>query len=416
MGLFDPAWKTRKTSGEGKAIQSVEKISDPKALLEIAFTAPLGPVRKAAADRITDQGMLFLIALKGDIFLVGDAIDRIRDPKLLMRLAAELSHCGRGGAAGDAVERISDPELLKEMALRGDRDFPVQKAVSGIHDDSMLAEIGNRAAERSARVCAVGAIRDPDLLLEFAFSPDENIRHTARKSLKYQYIGEWRSCRGTELTGEQFERYIDSLIAESSRTWDIEAPVEADGEQLRRICREAARSDLRADAFSRLNRDPLPENLLELYKAAGREARAAKDPRDAKAWRDAQDRLIKNLDPDDAALLLRFVEDPEVDCSMAGTGIRMLFAEKLDGREGIEDMRDEAFRTFLERIPAWERENPHNDEKYAFWVLAVSLPESARSKYGFRVEQHEYEDEDQYGRYTSQSTTVEYQGKRYTVR
>ncbi len=416
MGLFDPAWKTRKSSGEGKAVRSVERISDPKTLLEIAFTAPLGSVKKAAAGRITDPGMLFLIALKGDYSLIGDAIDRIEDPALLARLAVELSGCGRGGSAGHAVERISDPALLMELAMRGDRDFPSRKAVIRIDDDGMLAEIGRRAADRGTRECAVGEIGDPNLLLDFAFSPDDRIRHAAREKLLYRYIRGWNSDKETQLTEEQFDRYIDSLIAESSRSWEIRVPPDANDDQLRRIRQKAARSDLRAEAFSRLNREPSPETLLEVYKEAGREAGSAEDPRDSRAWRDAQDRLRKNLDPKDAALILRFVKDLEVDCDMAGRGIRMLFDGGLDGSEGIEAMRDEAVRTYLERVPAWERENPSGGEKYAFYVLAVSLPESARPKYGFRVEEHEYEDEDQFGRYTSTSTCVEYQGKRYVMR
>ena len=70
MSLFDPLWKrTDYTFNQEKdeknikrAIESLDKITDNKKLFEVVVHAPILKVAEAAAEKITDETMLFAIA------------------------------------------------------------------------------------------------------------------------------------------------------------------------------------------------------------------------------------------------------------------------------------------------------------------------------------------------------------------
>ena len=87
--------------------------------------------------------------------------------------------------------------------------------------------------------------------------------------------------------------------------------------------------------------------------------------------------------------------------------------EKMDAAEGIEQIRSDALQSYLANIPFWEANSSYHNEEYAICHLATSLPVSARKAYGFEVSGYDYEDEDQFGRYTAHSTTIVYNGKTY---
>lgn len=376
MGLFDPIWKTNDYSKTTKAEAAVRKITDPKKLYEISTTAPMISVRAAAVENIHDDQMLFDIAMQNEFFV-----------------------------AEAAFKKIENPSILKELALRGSDDIRYGELLPLIKNNEALIEIASNASSKCARETAVEEIEDPDAVLNFAFSQDLVMRHVARKAFDSKYIGQFRRRKEVVLTDAQFGRYIDALIFETSTNYDISIPLETGTADLQRIYQNAGRPDVREKAFLRLMGEVPAESLLSFYK----EARA-------NHWRDVQDnveRRIANRDSDKADVIYSFVKDPDAGCNMASRCIQLLFSEKLDAVEGIENMRSDAVQAYLANMPSWETQDSYHNEEYAICQLATSLPASVRSNYGFEVSGYDYEDEDEFGRYTSHSTTVVYNGKTY---
>lgn len=376
MGLFTPIWKTGEYSKEAKAKAAVKKISDPNKLYEIATTAPMISVRAAAVENIADDRMLFDIAMQNEFFV-----------------------------AETAFKKIKDPAILTELAMRGPDRIRFDQLLPLIKDNETLARIASGASSKYARQNAVERLEDPDAVLDFAFSSDPVLRHVARKSFDSKYIGQFRWRKEVELTDAQLERYIDALIFETDTGYDMRIPLDTCTADLQRIYRNARRADVREKAFQRLAGDAPAEDLLNYFK----EARA-------NHWRDVQDsieRRIENRDSDKMDVIYSFVKDPDSGCNMAARCIKLLFSEKFDEAEGIEQIRSDAVQSYLANMPFWEAQSSYHNEEYAVCRLATSLPISARNAYGFEVSGYDYEDEDQFGRYTAHSTTIVYNGKTY---
>ena len=384
MGLFAPAWTTDNPKKLDKAIAAVGKINDSNQLYEIATTAPINEVRKAAIGRITDQAMLAKIVEQSESF----------------------------SAANAALERLSDPAQLKQIALKGHTECSGSDLFEKITDQTTLYEIATRSDDLNMRLRAIDGLDDADTLLSLmAGAPSAKEREKAREQVEELYIdhcgigGLFAKHKDDELTDEQFRRYIDALIAETDPQFTPYLPDRASDDDLRRIYRNAGRKQLREKAFRDLMFKAPAEELPALY-------REAKGER----WGDAQKSIearVDNKESDKPELLAAFVRDADCGCNMASRCLRLLFAPKLDGVDGIEGLRDEAVDAALENIPAYTAGDSYHTLEYCLDHIAAAITPEARAKHGIGYSRDEFKAEDAFGSYDAASVTITYQGKTY---
>ena len=375
MGLFAPAWTTENPRKLDKAIAAVRKIADPEKLFEIATTAPIDEVRKAAIERITDQAMLAKIVEQGESFSLANA----------------------------ALERLSDPAHLKQIALKGHTKCSLSDLFDKITDQAALYEIATRSDDLNVRLNAIEGIDDADALLSLMTgAPSAHEREKARDVLDDNYVSRYAH---NQLTDEQFSRYIDALIAETDPQFTPYLPDRVSDDDLRRIYQNAGRKNLREKAFRDLMFKAPAEELPILY----REARAER-------WMDAEKSIearVENRESDRPELLAAFIRDAEVGCNMASHCLRLLFAQKLDGVDGIEALRDEAVDAAFKNIPAYTAGESSHDIEYCLGHLAAAVTPEALAKLGIGYSRKEFKAEDAFGSYDAASVTITYQGKTY---
>ncbi len=181
MGLFTPVWKERNLE---KALAYVDKCNKQSTLTRIANEAYYSEVCIAAINKLTDQDTLYIIAMNRGI--TGDAaLERLEDPRLLLRLAVESQTAEKGKKALEkisdnecliqaartayvsavrekAASRLTDPAVLKDIARR-DKNADVRKAaVEGLDDEEILKVIAREDSSASVRGAALARIREPE--------------------------------------------------------------------------------------------------------------------------------------------------------------------------------------------------------------------------------------------------------------
>ena len=403
MGLFAPAWQTDNLKKADKAIQAVRKIAQPDKLFEIAINAPQDKVAVAAVEAIHDPMMLFRLATQAKSERVQRAaVGILEDQPLLARIALEG---GNKWTADDAARKVHDPELAFKLAMSS-RECAAH-GVYWISDPEVLKKIVLGAPTEEARSAAASALNDADALIEILErDSDPKVRRNALWQLD-------RCREKAPLTPEQRERVVQLMIREPDDGRDrlFSLSSSDDPEDLQRIYREAARLDVRMSAFGCLADRAEDEALPRFY----REAKALVHSlpyEKSEPCRNVLDRIERRVlkrGGDNPVLLTAFISDAGLGCSMVSPCVRALFDGKLDNRDGIDAMRDEAVKAFLSNIPKYDA-----DEKHCVMQLAPHLPPAAQEKYGFKVWHDEREDEDQYGRNTVTVTHVEWQGKHYS--
>ena len=437
MGIFDPVWKTKDYRKEGKAAAAVRKISDPAKLMEIALTAPLDTVRCEAVGRISDPAILYTIVMSAsDEAVQCEAVRRIRNPKLLcgilmadswqvksetreiafqqiddqdtlFRIAQTSIPFGR-----NAAERITDQARLREIAMGMTRSPEAPAAaISRISDPKILEEIAMHAEMGDARFSAIIHLKDFDSLLRIA----AGAKDWAARGRAYDAIDSNFPKDRNELSKEQTERLAGAIIMEADKNVNISLLNIRDKDELARIYRNAKREDIRAEAYFAIIRcDGFPKDRLrDVYKFVCRKETTAPECR----WREIRDRFerfITVLNAEDTAFMLECVKDAECGPSLCGMCLRNLFSEKLNDHEGIEELREEGVRAFLENIPFDGKTTPGWTEGRGVACLAGAIPKERHERYGLLVEDFYYEDEDQYGRNKTKYTELTFRGKKYS--
>jgi hypothetical protein len=108
MGLFKPAWQS---DNKEKALKVVSKETDQTRLAEIARSAPLMPVRRAAVDRLTDKAVLVDLAKSEEDFGLRSYIEK----RLIYIRYKELS----GNDEATVLEGILDDCKAKNWQHNG---------------------------------------------------------------------------------------------------------------------------------------------------------------------------------------------------------------------------------------------------------------------------------------------------------
>ncbi len=453
MGLFTPVWMTEKWSKKEKAIAAVQKIRDQEKLFTVATAAPLEEVRIAAIRRLTDQDRLFRIAsvhrpvCDDDVAaaeMISDpeklfmlaltaadekarltAIKKITDPDVLYRLAEMKDLSGseeraavmrgvrsqerllkialdsrRPGNAKTAASYVKNPDCAFRLAMA---DTPnARYGVSSISDPEKMKQVVLNAPSKDARKAAVSKLEDPDLLIRaLQEDTDPEVREKAASR-----IG-WIVDRGTVTLTEAQYRELLNLSIYGSEYLSVSL-FEHSPEDLRRISRASVREDNRAPAFRWYVKSAPAEELPALLREAEANRRKAGSHELSLSWDESKRAIVRRMqETDDPAVLLSFIKAR--DLGYGESFLRSLFADGLNGREGIEAIRDEAVAAYLSDVPSGRKEGGAY-----FWSLVRAIPPASYEKYGLKVSKYEREDEDQYGRNTVTVTEVEWQGKEYS--
>ena len=446
MGLFDPIWMTNKYKREKKAVAAVRMIKNEDRLCEIALTAPLRDVRMAAVERISNDQLLQKIAeasrhVGSDVGKA--AIERIRDERVLKDIAMSPSVSG-SVIQLDAIMGIKDQKLLADIVAHADYDtahyaavyikdpdLAFETAMSGppgasgcvrsVEDPEKLKEIALGGAAKKARLSAVEKLarqKEVDKLLDVLTQTGiYDVRKKAYDDLYSHCI----SIGKMTLTDTQRERLVQLLLQDPTDAfarWNFEKYFAGDPGNLQRFYREAKRDDLRAEAFACICKKVPAEELFTYYREAKNYPEKLHIGGKEVPWADIPQveimRRLSETEDFDPAVLMTFLRDPETGFDMDLLCVKQLFKMRPETTEGIEALQDEAAAIYLERIPAYNRESGgKHDEKHCIRELVWGLPRDAVKKYGFTVESYTCENEDQFGRYTSTTTTVTYNGKRF---
>jgi hypothetical protein len=221
MWPFVSAWKSR---NEVKALQAVEKESNPATLAKIIKNAPLHTARLAAAEKLDDRDILFdtvkwlshyqLIRERVDktnksedgkdsIPLALKMLEKLKDEEQLAQIAkysdyaevsvaaigklthqellAELAYDMRRGYEANhlAAEKVTDQELLADLAyghfgVIGGNSKVREDAISRLKNhQTILAEIAKEETDFWLYRAAIDKLDDKDLLIDVAKNADE---------------------------------------------------------------------------------------------------------------------------------------------------------------------------------------------------------------------------------------------------
>lgn len=378
-------------------------IEDQALLGKMAMTAAHERARRSAVNRIEDQEVLARIALESaDKWTADDAARRVRAPEQALRVAMSNRECAVHGAYA-----VSDPAARLKIALEAPTRDARAAAISKLDDALALRQIACGASSNEERQEAVYRLKDTDALIDVLESePVQNIRDRAVFRLR-------ESTSERPLSDIQRAKLIRVITADRKDGNDTIRLIDLldKAEDFWQILKEAERTDVQKTAFCKLAPLVPASQLPEVCKEAEERYHEAGE-QDRWTWESALDLAFSMIrekgSPD---LLMPFIKDASYGSALASNAIKELFNEELDGREGIDELRDEAVKTFIANIPEYGNRFKRQDETRCIISLATSLPPAAQEKYGFKVWEDEREDEDQYGRNTVTVTWVDWQGK-----
>ena len=162
MGLFGPAWMSKKPRDAKKAVDEISEITSQDKLAKAARRAPLEKVREAAIVRLTDENALFDVAMNEHFLRLKIlAARQISDQSLLSRLTRESRD---REVVSAALERLRDQPALRRIAMESKDDGLVALAIRGIYDQEMLYQIARESRDSGVAAFAAGRITDQALL------------------------------------------------------------------------------------------------------------------------------------------------------------------------------------------------------------------------------------------------------------
>lgn len=177
MGLLPPRWKN---SDPDKAANAVGRLKDQQTLFAIVSDASAHyKVREAAANRLTDQRLLFDIVMQPYNIYASCALDGITDQALLVSIIRQSEN---SSFRERVISCIDDETVLTEIAENDTSPLVRATAHRKLGNDSQADTLtALNAGSASQRYVAVssGTIAQ-DVLLQICQSDcDEDVRHAA---------------------------------------------------------------------------------------------------------------------------------------------------------------------------------------------------------------------------------------------
>ncbi|MDH6356406.1 hypothetical protein [Parabacteroides sp. PF5-9] len=218
MGLFKPAWQSKKPE---KRMAAVEKIDDQQKLETIVLQSVFPDTCLAALKKITGQEVLGNIVLLSTLPEVRSAaLERITDQEILFKVVKEHRS---PGVARMALVQITDQEILKTIILSAGILHPLKiESLGLITDKQILREIIRQATHYDLTVKALLALGDQLLLAEIGRNWYANDQYKAMKKLRendailhFLMNTEYRLPHGTRsdfFKHNEWDRKIGGLI------------------------------------------------------------------------------------------------------------------------------------------------------------------------------------------------------------
>ena len=181
MGLFQPVWMTENARKLEQAKNAVGKVREEDRLYEIATSAPLPAIRRAAVWRIKDQRRLYQLAATQNSGTYGEvglqAIQNITDEALLEKLAFELT----GYPQQEVVRRISNENVLVKILQETKDSYTANAALDRLHSQNAYARVVlSKASENIRERIVTYRLTDQAVLRALARDEtNENIRREA---------------------------------------------------------------------------------------------------------------------------------------------------------------------------------------------------------------------------------------------
>ena len=419
-----------KAAAEAKAVEYVNTLRDPSRVFQIAKEAPTVSIRLAAVrliddpeklnemaldrhtpeeiaeaviNRVQDEDVLEAVSLSADRTSTRCcAIAKIRDQERLVRVAMN-SYDDR--AADCAAAHITDPGILLNLAMSETRH--AEAAAKRINDDAALKNVALNAPLCTARRAALLQIDDvPTLVEALRKEDDEWNRREAFKKINWLV-----SSQDRHLTEDRFEYLVEYLKQYPDERESLRLESKKPGfphELFDKVFSAAVEADTRGTSFLQTVWQVPEEQLPDMWLEAAERSRNARGGLE-KPWTRARDEIKKRIElSDNPSVQMAVIRNAAFGKEPALHAIQRQFDKRIDDAEGIAALREEAINAYVDHIPSFP-----DKEGQSMFALTRVLPEEALEQYGFRISEHEQEDEDQFGRYTYDVTTIFFRGKHY---
>lgn len=241
MGLFKPAWMSRRLK---KARAAVEKISDPNKLKKIALQRANDEIGALAVSRLTDEADIVEIAFQFGSKSKAAAIYRLRDEARLKELLETQGDILPSGCWLAAAEKIGDQEFLARMVEKSKQSSDVRKrAIALIPSPVVLMSL---AKELTSAVLIEACVRRlaayPEMLKSLALGQENrDLRNIAIRTITdYAFLHDIAVNAEQEETCLVAARRLRELKKQIPKEW-WEKYVEGRIENLKtdRLAREA---------------------------------------------------------------------------------------------------------------------------------------------------------------------------------
>ena len=436
MGLFKPVWMSKYEKLQNhpakmaKAIAYVNTLRDPDLLFQIVKEATHDDVRMAAVSLIDDPAKLYDIAvdrytskevaeaaagrIQDDETLEAVAKNadkretrafaagKIRGQERLMRIALNADEFT---TAERAAAHITDPAMLLELAMSETRH--AENAAKRIDDDAALNSIAVNAPLCTARRAALLRVDDVPVLIE-AIQKDDDESNRLEAFLKINWLV---SSQDRHLTENQSESLVEYLKQHPDEREALRLKSKKPGfphELFDKVFDAAVEADRQGTSFLQTVWQAPEEQLPDMWLKANERCKFARGSLE-KPWRKAREEIGRRIErSNNFPMQMTVVRNAAFGKFLALNAIRRLFYRCFDDMEGIAALREEALNAYVDHIPSFPEEGFQ-----CMFDLTHALPKEALDQYGFETSVYEQEEEDQFGRYTYDITTINFRGRGY---
>lgn len=238
-------------------IKDLDKITDQNILYKVALETS-GEVQIAAFNKITDQNLIIKFAIEsGDKELGKRAINKVSDQNILYKVALEAKN---EYVMKASLNKITDQNLINKLAIESKTRDMRHDAVNKVTDQNLLFKIAIEDIEWYVRDAAFNKITDQNICFKIASEYQPSVNSTLDPSNKVA------KAAFNKITDQNL---INKLVIESKMSEIRQEAVNkvTDQNLLYKIVIEDINWDVRKAAFKKLN-----DNSLDIL------TREANDP------------------------------------------------------------------------------------------------------------------------------------------
>lgn len=168
-------------------VAMLEKINDPKTIVQLATTHSDKVVRGLAAKKVSDESVLAKIAAEdSDSKIAEEAFQRLTLQSSFAYVARSIA---RNQMAEDAIHRLTDPDTIADAAAHAKQAYAREAALKRLEDQDLLLRVATGSEHPETALAAVERLKDQELLGRVAFEASlADVREKAINKLAEQKI------------------------------------------------------------------------------------------------------------------------------------------------------------------------------------------------------------------------------------